>query len=48
LPIDNKEYYTSRVTAIAEFHNSGQPVCTVGDGLNDAPVLKAAQVESAM
>ena len=37
-----------KMTAIADFHNSGQPVCMVGDGINDAPALKAAQVGIAM
>jgi len=37
-----------KMTAIADFQNSGQPVCMVGDGINDAPALKAAQVGIAM
>jgi len=37
-----------KMTAIADFHNSSQPVCMVGDGINDAPALKAAHVGIAM
>jgi len=37
-----------KMTAIANFQGDGQPVCMVGDGINDAPALKAAQVGIAM
>jgi len=37
-----------KMTVIADFQNSGQPVCMVGDGINDAPALKAAQAGIAM
>lgn len=37
-----------KMAAIAEFQNGGQPVCMVGDGINDAPALKASHVGIAM
>jgi len=37
-----------KMAAIADFHNSGELVCMAGDGINDAPALKAAHVGIAM
>lgn len=37
-----------KLNVIEEFEKSGQPVCMVGDGINDAPALKRAFVSIAM
>ena len=37
-----------KLTAIRQFQENGEPICMVGDGINDAPALKAAQVGIAM
>lgn len=37
-----------KLKAIQEYQRNGEPVCMVGDGINDAAALKAAQVGIAM
>ena len=37
-----------KLTAIRTYESGGEPVCMVGDGINDAPALKTARVGVAM
>ena len=37
-----------KLTAITQYQENGEAICMVGDGINDAPALKAAQVGIAM
>ncbi len=37
-----------KLSAIRSYQESGEPICMVGDGINDAPALKAVQVGIAM